>query len=310
MLIRIPKGWEMPAREAAPESAWLNRRELVKGLALAGASALTLSGVEPKSVYPAKRNERFPLDRPITAEWAAIGYNNFYEFHPTDKGAVKDNVGKFVTKPWTIEVSGLINKPQTFDLDQLMKTMPFEERLYRHRCVERWAMAVPWTGFPMAELIKQLEPKPEAKFIRFVTVSRPEQMPGMRMAPWYKWPYYEALRMDEAMNPLAMFVTGIYGKPLPAQNGAPFRVIVPWKYGYKNPKSIVKIEFTAKQPKTFWNDFSASEYGFYSNVNPDKPHPRWSQAMEQLIPNGETRKTQLYNGYGQWVSPLYKGNEY
>jgi methionine sulfoxide reductase catalytic subunit len=310
MLIRVPKGWEIAGRLAAPESAWLNRREIVKGLGILGASALAAPAAEPKSIYPAKRNPDYVLDRPETPEWAATGYNNFYEFHPTDKKAVKDNIGKFVTKPWTIEVTGLVNKPQTLDLDRLVKTMPFEERLYRFRCVERWAMAVPWTGFPMAALIKQLEPKPEAKYLRFVTVSRPEQMPGMKMAPWYKWPYYEALRLDEAMNPMAMFVTGIYGKPLPAQNGAPFRVIVPWKYGYKNPKSIVKIEFTAKKPPTFWNDFASSEYGFYSNIDPGKPHPRWSQAQEQLIPNGEIRKTELYNGYAKWVGALYKGNEY
>ncbi len=309
MLIRIPRGWEIPEREAAPESAWLRRRDIVKALGLAGMAPM-LPAADSRPIYPAKRNAEFTLDRPLTAEWAATGYNNYYEFHPTDKSAVKDNVGKFKPLPWTIEVTGLVNKPQRLDFDQILRTMPFEERLYRFRCVERWAMAVPWTGFPMAELIKRLEPKPEAKFVRFVTVSRPEEMPGMRMAPWYKWPYYEALRLDEAMNPMAMFVTGIFGKPLPAQNGAPFRVIVPWKYGYKNPKSIVKIEFTAKQPPTFWNDFAVSEYGFYSNVNPARPHPRWSQEMEQSIPNGEARKTEIYNGYGNWVAGLYKGNEY
>jgi sulfoxide reductase catalytic subunit YedY len=302
MLIRIPKGWEIPEREATPESAWLSRRDLVKGLALAAAAAPLSAAV--------KQNSEFTLDRPVTAEWAATSYNNYYEFHPTDKSAVKDTVGKFKTKPWSIEVKGLVNKPQRIDLEQLLRTMPFEERLYRFRCVERWTMAVPWTGFPMSEFLKLVDPKPEAKYMRFVTVSRPEEMPGMKLAPWYKWPYYEGLRIDEARNPMAMFVTGIYGKPLPAQNGAPFRVIVPWKYGYKNPKSIVTIEFTAKQPQTFWNDFAPKEYGFYSNIDPSKPHPRWSQELEQLIPDGEVRKTQIYNGYGKWVAGLYNGKEY
>lgn len=318
MLIRIRKDWEIPEREATPESVWVNRREILAGMGLLGASSLlggpaaaAAAATESKGIYPAKRNAEYTVtDRPTTSEIAATSYNNYYEFHPTDKAAVKDNVGKFVTSPWTIEVKGLVKKPQKLDFDQLVKTMPFEERLYRFRCVERWAMTVPWTGFPMSALIKQLEPKPEAKYIRFVTVSRPAEMPGMKMAPWYPWPYYEALRLDEAMNPMAMFVTGIFGKPLPAQNGAPFRVIVPWKYGYKNPKSIVTMEFTKDQPHTFWNDSAKTEYGFYSNIDPSKPHPRWSQAMEQLIPTGDVRKTQIYNGYGKYVASLYDGKEF
>ena len=309
MLIRLPNGWELPEREATPEHIYYNRRDILRAAGfLAGASVL--GAVEGKGPYPAKQNPEFTLDRPVTPEWAATSYNNYYEFHPTDKERAKDNTGKFVTHPWTIEVKGLVHKPQTLDLDDLLRTMPFEERLYRFRCVEAWAMAVPWTGFPLSELIKKVEPKPEAKYLRFVTVNRPDQMPGMKMAPWYSWPYYEALRMDEAMNPLAMMVTGLYGKPLPKQNGAPIRVIVPWKYGYKNPKSIVTIEFTAKQPRTFWNDSQPSEYGFYSNVNPKKPHPRWSQATEKVIPNMEVRPTLLYNGYEKWVAGLYNGKEF
>lgn len=305
MLIRIPQPWSLPEREAAPERAWMNRRQLVGTLAAGLGSAALLPGA------PAKRNPEFELKGiTLTPEWAATGYNNYYEFHPTDKQAVKNNVGAFKASPWSFEVTGLVNKPQKFDLDQLLKSMPLEERVYRFRCVERWAMAVPWTGFPMSALIKKVEPKAEAKYLRFVTVSRPDQMPGMKMAPWYKWPYYEGLRMDEAMHPLALFVTGIYGKPLPTQNGAPFRAILPWKYGYKSPKSIVKIEFVASQPGTFWNDAQPKEYGFFSNVNPGKPHPRWSQEMEQLIPNGDVRKTEIYNGYGEWVSRLYNGNEH
>jgi sulfoxide reductase catalytic subunit YedY len=303
MLIKIPRGWELPEREAAPESSWLNRRQWIAAAGLGSVLAAPAAG-------QAKRNPKFTLDRPITPEAAATGYNNYYEFHPTSKELVKENVGRFVTTPWSFEVGGLVAKPQKFDLDALLKKMPLEERLYRFRCVEAWSMAVPWTGFPFSELVKLVEPKPEAKYVRFVTVNRPDQMPGIRMADWYPWPYEEGLRLDEAMNPLAMLVTGLYGKPLPKQNGAPVRVIVPWKYGYKNPKSLVKIEFVARQPKTFWNRQQPGEYGFYSNVNPGKPHPRWSQANEKLIPTGEPRRTLLYNGYGEWVSGLYDGTEF
>lgn len=306
MLIRIPKGWEIPERQATPESAYLNRRQL-----LAAAGLLTTGSLlaQPKPLFPAPRNPTFTLDRPITPEAAATGFNNFYEFDMNDKQAVKDKVAKFVTSPWSVEVGGLVAKPQTLDLDQLQRRMPLEERLYRFRCVEAWAMAVPWTGFPFADLAKLVEPKPEAKFVRFVTVKRPDQMPGVKEYTWYPWPYYEGLRIDEAMNPLAMVVTGLYGKPLPKQNGAPVRIVTPWKYGYKSIKSIVKIEFVSKRPKTLWNDLYPAEYGFYSNVNPKKPHPRWSQATEKLIPTMQVVRTQPYNGYGEFVAAMYKGNE-
>ena len=309
MLIRIPKGWEMPEREATPEQVFLNRRSLLKAAGFFGTEGL-LAAAKEEGPYPAKRNPEFTLDRPITEEWAATGYNNFYEFHPTDKEAVKNRVGAFVTSPWKVDVTGLANKPRTLDVDELVKTMPLEERLYRMRCVEAWSMAVPWTGFPLAELVKQLEPKPEAKYIRFVTAKIPSQMPGIKEASWYPWPYFEGLRMDEAMNPLTLVVTGLYGKPLPKQNGAPIRIVVPWKYGYKSIKSIVKIEFVQKQPGTFWNHTSPNEYGFYSNVNPTKAHPRWSQATEKLLPKMERRPTLMYNGYEKWVASLYNGKEF
>ena len=311
MLIKTPKGWEIPEREATPESVYWNRRQLLKAAGLLRMEGLLAAAVDSKSPYPAKRNPEFEKnDRPITEEWAATGYNNFYEFDPNDKEAVKNKVGKFVTSPWQIEVGGLCAKPQTLDLDDLVKKMPLEERVYRHRCVERWAMIVPWTGFAFTEMIKLAEPKPEAKYVRFVTVKRPDQMPGIKQAGWYHWPYFEGLRMDEAQNPLAMVVTGLYGKPIHKQNGAPVRMVVPWKYGYKSIKSIVKIEFVAKQPGTFWNESQPTEYGFYSNVNPNKPHPRWSQKMEQLIPNGEAVPTKLYNGYEKYVAGLYNGKEF
>jgi len=301
MPIRISKGWEIPERLATPESVYLNRRQL---LAAAG-----FLGAERLMAQAAKRNPEFTLDRAVTPEYAATGYNNYYEFHPSDKERAKDLTGKFVTTPWSIEVTGHVAKPKTYDLDDLKKRMPFEERLYRFRCVEAWAMAVPWTGFPISNLVKEVEPTAKAKYMRFVTANRPDQMPGMKMAP-YPWPYFEGLRMDEAMNPLALFVTGLYGKDLPKQNGAPIRVIVPWKYGYKSIKSIVKIEFVEKEPPTFWNRLQSSEYGFYSNVEPAKPHPRWSQAYERLIPSGERVKTLHYNGYEKYVAGLYNGREF
>lgn len=302
MLIKIPKDWEIPEREATPERVFLNRRALLKAAGFLGVRGL-LGAAE------VKRNPEFTLDRPITEEWAATGYNNYYEFHPTDKEAVKDRVGKFKISPWKIEVGGLVAKPRTFDVDELIRTMPLEERLYRFRCVEAWSMAVPWTGFAVSELIKLVEPKPQAKYVRWVTALNRDQMPGVSEAPYYPWPYHEGLRMDEAMNPLSLFVTGMYGKPLPKQNGAPIRVIVPWKYGYKSIKSVVKIEFVEKQPGTLWNKMQPKEYGFYSNVNPQKPHPRWSQAFEKVLPTMARRPTLMYNGYEKWVAGMYDGTE-
>jgi sulfoxide reductase catalytic subunit YedY len=306
MLIRIPKGWEIPEREATSEAVYLNRRQILTAAGLLGARAI--AGAEGSSLYPAKRNPEFKLDIEPTPEWAATGYNNFYEFDPQDKQAVKDKVGSFVISPWKFEVTGAVAKPRTFDMDDLHKMFTLEERLYRFRCVEAWAMQVPWTGFPFGQLVKAVEPTAKAKYVRFVTASRPKEMPGMARASWYPWPYFEGLRMDEAMNPLTLMVTGLYGKPLPKQNGAPVRVVVPWKYGYKNPKSIVKIEFTSSKPATFWNQLQPLEYGFYSNVNPKKPHPRWSQAYEKVIPRMERVPTLLYNGYEKWVAGLYQGD--
>jgi methionine sulfoxide reductase catalytic subunit len=309
MLIKVPKGWEIPEREATPEGIYLNRRQILLGAGFLSVQTLLRAATESTVPYPAHRNPEFVLDRTITAEQAATGYNNFYEFHGTDKEAVKNLVGKFVTRPWTVEVTGLVKKPQTLDVDNLERSMPLEERLYRHRCVEAWAMAVPWTGFPFSEIVKLAEPKPEAKFVRFISAKKDKEMPGVPSQPWYPWPYFEGLRMDEAMNPLAFVVTGLYGKRLPRQNGAPIRMVLPWKYGYKSAKSIVKIEFVKSQPQTFWHQVAADEYGFYSNVNPNKPHPRWSQAVERLIPNMERRQTMMYNGYEKWVAGMYNGKE-
>lgn len=312
MLIRIPRGWEIPEREATPEPVYRSRREILQAMGFAGLGSLAAQALQAATageLYPAQRNSKYKLDRPITPEFAATGYNNFYEF-TLDKQRVKSLVDPFTIDPWTVEVKGLVNNPKKYDFDDLIGRFPLEERLYRMRCVEAWSMAVPWTGFPISALIKEVDPKPEAKFMRMVTAYRPEQMPGIGSQPHYPWPYFEALRLDEAMNELALFVTGIYGKPLPKQNGAPIRLITPWKYGLKSIKSIVEIEFTKKRPGTLWNDVQGSEYGWYSNVNPQRPHARWSQASEKVIPEGEKRPTLMYNGYEEFVASLYNGKEF
>lgn len=311
MLIKKPKGWEIPEREATPESLYFNRRTLLQGMGFLGMQALMSQAFAAagEDLYPAKRNTKYTLDRPLTTEPVATGYNNFYEF-TLDKKRVKDMVGPFQTDPWKVKVHGLINKPKTYDVDDLVRAFPLEERLYRFRCVETWAMAVPWTGFRIADLIKAVDPQPDAKYIRMVTHYQPDVMPGIESQPHYPWPYFEALTIEEAMNELALFVTGLYGKPLPKQNGAPIRLITPWKYGLKSIKSIVEIEFTSKRPRTLWNKVGPTEYGWYSNVNPKKPHPRWSQATDRLIPTGEERPTLMYNGYEEFVAGLYNGKEY
>lgn len=313
MHIKIPRGWEIPEREATPEDSYSSRRTLLRTMGFAGvAGSLTgsLSGApENSSPYPAKRNSKYTLDRPLTAERVATGYNNFYEF-TLDKQRVRLMVDKFKTEPWKVKVKGQIHNPKTYDIDDLVRRFPLEERLYRFRCVEAWAMAVPWTGFPMSALIREADPKPEARYVRMVTAYRPREMPGIVSQPHYDWPYVEAFTIEEAMNELALFGTGLYGKPLPKQNGAPIRAVIPWKYGLKNIKSIVEIEFTRKRPPTLWNKAAPTEYGWYSNVNPKKPHPRWSQAQERIVPTGEIRPTLMYNGYESFVAELYTGKEY
>ena len=234
----------------------------------------------------------------------AGSYNNFYEFS-LNKEKVRELVENFITAPWPIAIGGMVEKPITMDVEDMLKLAPLEERVYRFRCVEAWAMVVPWTGFPLSKLIEKISPKPEAKYLRFETANRPDQMPGIKKLPNYPWPYFEGLRMDEAMHPLTMVVTGVYGKPLAKQHGAPLRIVVPWKYGYKSIKSIVKIDFIDKQPATFWETLGPDEYPFESNVNPAIPHPRWSQAIERIIDTGDSVKTQPFNGYGKEVARLY-----
>ena len=319
--------WSIPERLITPEMVFRQRRFFLKQLGLAGAGMLSLPLIgcgkdEPPKVaqsaassiptptttsakkYPAPRNAEFNPGWRLTDENTAGSYNNFYEFSLI-KDKVRTLVGKFVTAPWPIEITGLVDKPMIIDAQELADGMTLEERVYRFRCVEAWAMIVPWTGFPFTKLIEKVSPKASAKFVRFETFNRPEQAPGMTRHSDYPWPYFEGLRMAEAMHPLTFVATGIYGKPLPKQHGAPIRMVVPWKYGYKSIKSIVKIEFVSQQPTTFWETLAPEEYPFESNVNPAVPHPRWSQATEQMIDTGDRVRTKPYNGYGDLVAKLY-----
>ena len=306
MLVRIPRPWEIPERLATPEDVFLNRREFLRAGALGAAAVGAGTLASPEAVAAAvRRNPKYKLDRPLTDERVAATYNNFYEFDQEDKTAPARLAGKLITKPWQIEVTGLVEKKLKLDAHELIAKMPLEERLYRFRCVEAWAMAVPWIGFPMKAFLDYVKPLSSANFVRFVSFHRPAEAPGFMKYPWYPWPYHEGLTVAEASNELTLLVTGIYGHELPKQHGAPIRLIVPWKYGFKSIKSIVKIEFTRKQPRTFWNTAAPREYDFWSNVNPKVPHPRWSQASERMIDTGERRPTQLYNGYGPFMAHLY-----
>lgn len=265
----------------------------------------------PRSGLPAARNARIPdPGRAISQRAVPSSYNNFYELK--NQGDLKDcwrDSRDYEPFPWAIEIAGEVERPMTLDLARLLAEEPLEERVYRHRCVEAWSITVPWTGFPLARLIARTRPLSSARYLRFVSVERPRQLPGQRRATWYQWPYYEALRMDEAMNDLAFVVTGMYGEPLPKQNGSPVRIVLPWKYGYKGPKAVTRIEFTRERPPTFWNDLQPGEYSWLSNVNPTVPHPRWSQATERFLfddpQNPETVPTLLFNGYAEQVGALY-----
>lgn len=325
--VHVPPSWQIPEAQATPEEVFWNRRQLIKALglgAIAGAlpraavaATTTEQGMTQPALrrfgdrFPAKRNGTYVLGsgRVPTQENVAARYNNFYEF-TTTKEKVWELARGYSVDPWRLVVRGKVKKPLSLSLDDVFGRFALEERLYHFRCVERWAMQVPWTGFPLRKLIEYCEPLSSAKYVRFVSVLDRKGLPGQKGQDWYSWPYYEGLRMDEAMNELAMVVVGIYGHALPMQHGAPWRIIAPWKYGYKSPKSIVEMEFTDRQPETFWNESQSAEYGFYSNVNPGRPHPRWSQKVEQDIGTGESRETLLYNGYAAQVGALYQGDEF
>ena len=312
MLIRKPD--DIKSSEITDKKLYLNRRRFIQAASL-GAAGIG-SGLLVPAMFgnmdearAARELEgftkgKFSTDEPKTSLKDITSYNNFYEFG-TDKGDPKRYSGSLKTRPWTVEVEGEVRKPRTFDIEELLK-MPLEERVYRLRCVEAWSMVIPWIGFELSHLIKAVEPTNNAKYIQFVTLYDPEQMRGQRREI-LDWPYVEGLRMDEAMNPLTIMGVGLYGEVMPNQNGAPIRLVVPWKYGFKSAKSIVKIRFVEDEPPTAWNMAAPQEYGFYSNVNPTVNHPRWSQASERRIGDFFRRKTLMFNGYEEQVAHLYKG---
>ena len=321
MLIRRRRSWELPESAATPESIYLSRRHLLGagvGL-LAAASAGAMSDITPaeaappgdpasdptNDLYPAKRNPAFTLDHPVTPEEISGNYNNFYEFG-SDRTNYQCTVAaaRMPRRPWTVKIDGLVEQPREVGLDDIIRAMPLEERLYRHRCVEAWSMAVPWTGFPVRELVAWAKPLSGAKYVRLETFMNPKVAPAQN-GFIYPWPYVDGMTMAEATNDLAFFVTGVYGKPAPNQFGAPLRLALPWKYGFKSVKSIVRISFTAERPIGLWEKVQGREYGFWANVNPEVPHPRWSQASERDIGTGERRPTLLYNGYAEQVAGLY-----
>ena len=310
MLIKNPRGWELPEATATPEHIFLNRRRFLTASTLAlgaiaapGAATLARAATDPTAdLYPAMRNPQFRLDREITKEKVSSTYNNFYEFGSHKR--ISKAAQKLPIRPWEVLIEGLVEKEMKIDIDTLIRKMTLEERLYRLRCVEAWSMAVPWTGFPMRALLDLAKPLASAKFVEMQTFMNPEVASGQKQF-WYPWPYLEGLTIEEAANDLAFLVTGIYGKPLPKEFGAPLRLAVPWKYGFKSIKSIVVFRFTDKRPKSFWEELAAREYGFWANVNPKVRHPRWSQATEEVIGTGKRVPTQIFNGYAEHVASLY-----
>ena len=313
----IKRGEMFKHSDVTPRPLYLDRRRFIAGGLVTGAAALAAlprevgAAAAPKGQpLAAQKNAAMSLTETQTTFESATTYNNFYEFG-TDKEDPSRNAGALRTRPWTVKVEGLCAKPRSFDIEELLKLAPLEERIYSLRCVEAWSMVIPWIGYSLSALLKKVEPTSQAKFVEFITLHDPEQMPGQRkgLLSWggIDWPYVEGLRMDEAMHPLTLLTLGMYGQVLPNQNGAPVRVIIPWKYGFKSGKSIVRMRLTVDQPKTAWEKAAPQEYGFYSNVNPTKDHPRWSQATERRIGEFRRRKTLPFNGYGDQVASLYAG---
>jgi sulfoxide reductase catalytic subunit YedY len=317
MLIRIPRGWELPDSAATPEPVFLARRRFVAGLAAGSILAAAPVGRKARaevpwtdslaedpsaSRYPVNRNLRYRVERPITDEEVNGTYNNFYEF-----GSHKEiwrAAQKLRIRPWQVRIDGMVEKEMTLDIDDLLSKVTLEERVYRHRCVEAWSMIAPWSGFPMKQLVELARPLGSAKYVEMATFNDPGMAPGLKQF-WYPWPYIEGLTIAEATNDLSFLVTGAYGKPLAKQHGAPLRLATPWKYGFKAVKSIVRFTFTDSRPKTFWETVQGSEYGFWANVNPEVSHPRWSQASERVLGTGERIPSKIYNGYGEFVAGLY-----
>jgi len=317
MLTKSRRGWEIPENRVTPESVYWSRRRLMGAGAATGALAAS-AGLLPRlgraqdgeaiapGLYPAERNDRYEVERAMTDEELVTTYNNFYEFGSHKQ--IWQAAQALKLRPWEVRIDGMVEEPMTLDAEELIRRMPLEERVYRLRCVEAWSMVVPWTGFPLKALVDMARPLSGARYLKMVTFEDSSMAPGQRQF-WYPWPYVEGLTMAEATNELAIIATGVFGKPMPKQNGAPIRLIVPWKYGFKSVKSIVHFEFTDQRPVSFWEEIQGSEYGFWANVNPEVPHPRWSQATERVVGSDERVPTQLFNGYGAYVAHLYEGLE-
>ncbi|MBA3902535.1 MAG: protein-methionine-sulfoxide reductase catalytic subunit MsrP [Rhodocyclaceae bacterium] len=309
MLIRRPA--DLASSEITPRGLFERRRTFIKAAGLGSiAGAAALLGLEAGNAMAGSklagvRKSPFSIDEKATPFKDVTSYNNYYEFG-TDKYSPAHEAHRLKTRPWTVSIEGLVRKPRSLGIEDILRLAPLEERIYRMRCVEGWSMVIPWVGFPLAALLKQVEPLGSAKFVEFQTLSDPQSMPGVK-SPVLDWPYLEGLRLDEAMHPLTIMAVGLYGEELPNQNGAPLRLVVPWKYGFKGAKSIVKIRFADRAPGTAWMKAAPQEYGFYSNVNPGVDHPRWSQATERRIGEFLKRKTLMFNGYGEQVAQLYAG---
>jgi sulfoxide reductase catalytic subunit YedY len=299
--------------EVTPEHAYTHRRDFLKSMGILTAGALlaacspgmTNDPTQSVSETPGTAAMTDELGDPVNTYEQITNYNNYYEFTLSKEG-VAEEAENFEASPWQVEVYGQCNKPKTFTMEELLALFPQEERIYRLRCVEAWSMVIPWNGFELSKMLEVAEPNEKAKYVRFETLLDKEQMPGQKN-PLYPWPYQEGLRMDEAMHPLTILATGLYGKPMPDQNGAPIRLVVPWKYGFKSIKSIVRIEFVEEQPATMWSSIAPDEYGFYANVNPEVDHPRWSQSSERRIGELSRRPTLMFNGYEEDVASLYEG---
>jgi len=304
MTIIRKRGWEIPEHLVTPEALAMSRRSLLgaaAGLAVAGGVSRRARADEITAAPP---DNKYPPERAVTPEKDATTYNNYYEF--SEDKDLWQAAQQMTISPWSIKFDGLVKTPRTIAFEDLLKQVQLDERIYRHRCVEAWSMVVPWTGFPMSQLLKIAEPLGSAKYVAFTTVEEPNVMPGLG-DPIYPWPYVEGVTIQEAANELAFITVGMYGKALPKQSGAPIRMTLPWKYGFKSGKAFVKVTFTEKRPATMWAQIAPDEYGFWANVNPAVPHPRWSQATERVLGTNERVPTQIYNGYGQWVSSLYDG---
>jgi len=305
-LFRLP-----PSSEITPRAVYLGRRGFLRAAGLAGAGAVLAAcgpAAQPAPTAthgPSDQNQTDELGAPLTDPEIVTGFNNYYEF-TTGKEGVADLAEEFRTRPWTVEVGGLVHKPKTFAIDDLLSAHPSEERIYRLRCVETWSMVIPWLGFELRRVLDQVEPMTSAAYVGFTTLLDPDQMPGVGNSS-FPWPYTEGLRLDEAMHDLTLLATGLYGESLLPQNGAPLRLVVPWKYGFKSIKSIVRIDLLERPPATFWNTIAPQEYGFYANVNPEVSHPRWSQASEARFGDGGHRDTLMFNGYAEQVAGLYAG---